>query len=123
MSRFLKGTALAALTLTAAAPAFADGYGLGREALPEEIAAWNLDIAPDGTGLPDGSGSVEDGEWIFSENCAGCHGEVAVAWIRRRANVSLIDRFPGHFANRSHIVRARGHRNERFEFGEINLIM
>lgn len=77
MSRFLKGTALAALTLTAAAPAFADGYGLGREALPEEIAAWNLDIAPDGTGLPDGSGSVEDGEWIFSENCAVCHGEFA----------------------------------------------
>lgn len=52
-------------------------YGLGRAALPEEVAAWDLDISPDGTGLPVGSGSVEDGEMIFSENCAVCHGEFA----------------------------------------------
>lgn len=52
-------------------------FGLGREALPEEIAAWNLDVSPDGTGLPVGSGSVEDGEMIFSESCAVCHGEFA----------------------------------------------
>jgi cytochrome c len=52
-------------------------YGLGRPALPEEVAAWDLDISPDGTGLPVGSGSVEDGEMIFSENCAVCHGEFA----------------------------------------------
>lgn len=76
MSKFLKSTAIVALTLTAA-PAFAEGFGLGREAHPEEIEAWNLDIAPDGTGLPVGSGSVEDGEMIFSENCAVCHGEFA----------------------------------------------
>lgn len=52
-------------------------FGLGRPALPEEVAAWDLDISPDGTGLPVGSGSVEDGEMIFSENCAVCHGEFA----------------------------------------------
>lgn len=52
-------------------------YGLGRPALPEEVAAWDLDVSPDGTGLPVGSGSVEDGEMIFSENCAVCHGEFA----------------------------------------------
>ncbi len=51
--------------------------GIGREALPEEVAAWNLDVSPDGTGLPPGSGSVEDGEMLFSENCASCHGEFA----------------------------------------------
>lgn len=51
--------------------------GIGREALPEEIAAWNLDVSPNGTGLPPGSGSVEDGEMLFSENCASCHGEFA----------------------------------------------
>ncbi|MCA0939776.1 c-type cytochrome [Salipiger pacificus] len=51
--------------------------GIGREALPEEVAAWNLDVSPDGTGLPPGSGSVEDGEMLFSENCAVCHGEFA----------------------------------------------
>ena len=52
-------------------------FGLGRPALEEEIAAWDLDVSPDGTGLPVGSGSVEDGEMIFSENCAVCHGEFA----------------------------------------------
>ncbi len=61
-----------------ASDAAADGkFGLGRPALPEEVAAWNLDVAPDGTGLPVGSGSVEDGEMLFSENCAVCHGEFA----------------------------------------------
>ena len=51
--------------------------GLGRPALPEEIAAWDVDVSPDGTGLPVGSGSVEDGEMLFSDNCAVCHGEFA----------------------------------------------
>ena len=51
--------------------------GLGRKALDEEITAWDLDIAPDGTGLPVGSGSVSYGEEIFSEQCGACHGEFA----------------------------------------------
>lgn len=52
-------------------------FGLGREALPEEVAAWNLDVSPDGTGLPAGSGNALDGEPIFEENCAVCHGSFA----------------------------------------------
>ena len=42
---------------------------------PAEIAAWNIDIAPDGAGLPLGLGSVAQGAAIFAANCAGCHGE------------------------------------------------
>lgn len=53
------------------------GFGLGREALPEEIAAWNLDITPDGEGLPEGSGDVWTGEEVFVEKCAVCHGDFA----------------------------------------------
>lgn len=78
MSKYRKlivTTALAA-TLTAG-PALAEKLGLGRPALPEEVAAWNLDVSPDGTGLPDGSGSVEDGEALFSDYCAVCHGDFA----------------------------------------------
>lgn len=70
----LIGTAIAAM---AAGPAIAGKYGLGRPALPEEVAAWDHDISPDGTGLPVGSGSVEDGEVVFVEHCAACHGEFA----------------------------------------------
>lgn len=77
MSKFPEATALALVLGVAAAPALAEKLGLGRPALPEEIAAWNVDVRPDGTGLPEGSGSVADGEMLFSENCAVCHGEFA----------------------------------------------
>ena len=50
---------------------------LGRAALPEEVAAWDIDVRPDGLGLPEGQGNVEDGEMLFSDNCAACHGEFA----------------------------------------------
>ncbi|MFC3613602.1 c-type cytochrome [Lutimaribacter marinistellae] len=52
-------------------------FGLGREALPEEIAAWDLDVRPDGTGLPEGSGDVWTGDELFAEHCAVCHGDFA----------------------------------------------
>ncbi|WP_293451655.1 c-type cytochrome [Planktotalea sp.] len=52
-------------------------FRLGRAALPEEIAAWNHDVSPDGTGLPAGSGSAYDGEEIFAEHCGVCHGDFA----------------------------------------------
>lgn len=48
---------------------------LGRAALPAEIKAWDIDVRPDGVGLPVGKGSVKEGEKIFIEQCASCHGE------------------------------------------------
>jgi cytochrome c len=61
-----------------AAPAYAGDrvghYGLGAPATPAQIAGWDIDIRPDGLGLPEGSGSVEDGEWLYEEKCAECHG-------------------------------------------------
>lgn len=78
MSKFLKLVGSSALCASLiAAPAMADKMGLGRTALPEEIAAWNLDVSPDGTGLPVGSGSALDGEEVFAEHCAICHGDFA----------------------------------------------
>jgi cytochrome c2 len=52
-------------------------FGLGRPALPEEIAAWNVDVAPDGTGLPVGEMDVFTGEEVFVDQCAACHGDFA----------------------------------------------
>jgi len=47
---------------------------LGRPALDEEIKAWDIDIRPDGTGLPAGQGSVEVGGELYDLQCASCHG-------------------------------------------------
>jgi len=39
------------------------------------IKAWDIDISPDGTGLPPGHGSAAEGARIYEEKCAACHGE------------------------------------------------
>ena len=52
-------------------------FGLGRPALPEEVAAWDGEVSADGTGLPVGSGDAIDGEEIFADQCAACHGDFA----------------------------------------------
>ena len=49
-------------------------YGLGQPASAAQIAGWDIDVRPDGLGLPPGEGSVEDGEMLFQEQCAQCHG-------------------------------------------------
>jgi cytochrome c len=49
--------------------------GLGREAKPDEIAGWDIDVRPDGHGLPPGKGTVKQGEEIYLAQCATCHGE------------------------------------------------
>lgn len=55
-------------------PRRAGYYGFGEPATEEMIAGWDIDIRPDGTGLPPGSGSVEEGEVLYEEQCAACHG-------------------------------------------------
>lgn len=75
MSRWGKaGAALLALALTTSA-ASAQKLGIGREATPQEIAGWDIDVRPDGQGLPPGKGTVTQGEEIFQTQCAACHGE------------------------------------------------
>ncbi|MBI3435966.1 MAG: cytochrome c [Proteobacteria bacterium] len=49
--------------------------GIGRAATAREIAGWDIDVRPDGQGLPSGKGSVKEGEAVFLQRCAGCHGE------------------------------------------------
>ena len=49
-------------------------YHLGRAATPAEVAAWNIDVAPDGKNLPAGSGTVARGREVYDAQCAACHG-------------------------------------------------
>lgn len=62
-----------------AAPSREGGFGLGRTAMPEEIAAWDIDIRPDGLGLPAGSGDVYTGEELYIDMCSACHGDFGEA--------------------------------------------
>ncbi|MEQ3626781.1 MAG: c-type cytochrome [Celeribacter sp.] len=84
MSKFPE-LVLAAVVVLGGGPAWADSDGtpsyaqLGRPATAAEIAAWDIDIRPDGTGLPEGQGSVTEGEAIYTEACASCHGDFGEA--------------------------------------------
>ena len=61
-----------------AGTAVAETPGLGKPITEADIAAWNIDVLPDGTGLPPGSGTPAQGAPIYSQKCAICHGENGV---------------------------------------------
>lgn len=48
--------------------------GIGRDATPQEVAAWDIDVRADFKGLPPGSGSVAKGQQVWEDKCASCHG-------------------------------------------------
>ncbi|GLH80345.1 cytochrome c [Bradyrhizobium sp. SSBR45G] len=74
----LSGAMVSALVSSAVAADF------GRPATPDEIALWDIDVRPDGKGLPPGSGTVARGKDVFAENCAACHGDNGVGGIKDR---------------------------------------
>jgi S-disulfanyl-L-cysteine oxidoreductase SoxD len=56
-------------TVSAQAP------NLGKPIRAADIAQWDIDIEPDGAGLPAGSGTSDLGASIFADQCAACHGD------------------------------------------------
>ncbi len=73
MSRW-SSAAIVLLALPLLASAAPPTYGFGKPATAQEIAGWDIDVRPDGKGLPKGRGSVADGQAIYDEKCASCHG-------------------------------------------------
>jgi len=72
-SKLLSVLGLMAVVIFVTRTAFA-GPNLGQDVKPEEIAAWDISIPPDGAGLPPGSGIAAEGEAVYNAKCAGCHG-------------------------------------------------
>ena len=50
-------------------------YNIGKIATKTEVAGWDIDVRPDGVGAPKGSGNAIDGEEIYVNRCAACHGD------------------------------------------------
>ena len=66
--------AVAGLGITIAAQSPPARYGIGRAASPDEVKALDIDVMPDGRGLPPGSGTVREGAGVYAAKCASCHG-------------------------------------------------
>jgi S-disulfanyl-L-cysteine oxidoreductase SoxD len=75
--RLVRATLAVAGSLVAAAASaqFATPrYGFGRAPTTAEIAAWDIDVRPDGHGVKKGRGTVQQGQAIYDAQCASCHG-------------------------------------------------
>jgi cytochrome c len=50
-------------------------FGIGRPATADEIRTLDIDVSPSGKGLPEGRGTVAEGEALYAAKCASCHGK------------------------------------------------
>ncbi|WP_442680457.1 c-type cytochrome [Sphingomonas sp. ASY06-1R] len=48
------------------------------------VRAWDITVAADGTGLPEGSGSVAEGRALYETKCRACHGAAGAGGIADR---------------------------------------
>jgi len=48
--------------------------GLGRPASTDEVKQRDITTLPNGVGLPDGKGTAAQGELVYRDKCASCHG-------------------------------------------------
>jgi S-disulfanyl-L-cysteine oxidoreductase SoxD len=68
----------AAAVVTRAPVSGPERFGFGTEATPARIALWDIDVKPDGEGLPPGRGTVAEGEAVYRAYCVACHGATGV---------------------------------------------
>ncbi|HEV2200275.1 MAG TPA: cytochrome c [Bryobacteraceae bacterium] len=68
------GLALVIVLVLCARVVFAQAPNLGKPISPSEIAGWDINILPDGSGLPPGSGTPAEGARVYAAKCAVCHG-------------------------------------------------
>jgi mono/diheme cytochrome c family protein len=66
---------LSIVALFAGTSAFSQApYNIGRTPTADEVKAWDISVGPDGKELPAGSGVAKDGEKLYAQQCAMCHG-------------------------------------------------
>src|SRR5262245_7989445 len=81
MRKHIVGAALTATVLATSGVALAqqtpfEGKAqFGKPATAEEVESWSITVAPDGVGLPHGSGTAKQGQAVYAAKCQACHGE------------------------------------------------
>jgi hypothetical protein len=83
----MRNRALAACVLAlafGAAAAHAESPHLGKPIGQTDLAEWDINILPDGSNLPPGSGKAADGVKVFADKCALCHGDKGQGGIAAR---------------------------------------
>jgi len=81
--------------------------GIGRAATPEEIKKIDIDVRPDGAGLPEGRGTFAEGAKVYATKCQSCHGPNGQGASAER----LVDRESGKnwdFATNAKLVKTVG---------------
>ena len=58
----------------ASASSVVETPNLGREAMPAQIAGWDISVGADGIGLPPGRGTAAAGAAVYEQKCQVCHG-------------------------------------------------
>ena len=90
MRKTLALVALLALAVGASGATHADGPGLGKPLAESDVRSWDISILPDGTNLPQGSGTPAQGAATFAMKCALCHGDNGKGGV----NAALVGRDP-----------------------------
>ena len=67
--------AVTMLLVGAVALAQSPKYHVGRTPTDEDTRTLGIMVAPDGSGLPPGSGTAVQGKEVFAARCASCHGQ------------------------------------------------
>ena len=70
-------------------------FGFGKPATPAEIAGWDIDVRPDGKGLPPGKGTVAMGQDVYDAQCASCHQVRVSSRIGTRRRSATLPSVPG----------------------------
>ena len=73
------GAIMMPLVIAASVNAETRPFNLGTVATAEQVAGWDIDVRPDGLGAPIGTGNAYDGEEVYIDRCAACHGDFGEA--------------------------------------------
>ena len=94
LSSFLAADEITNLKETSIHKNMDEFFNFGRTATIEEIKEWDLDVSPDGAGLPEGTGTVEEGEILYTSKCLFCHGVNGEGGINERLVSRAGEQFP-----------------------------